>query len=1249
MVIQDGALDQIIWNSLMYEKVEFSTLREKLCFTIGAISAVLMGVTFPFIVIVYGELMTLMIARNTPGSIISPSLILKFFGGGKTNSGAPHNEQMDSLIDDGVAYFIATLILASITFIFGVISIWCLNYASLHKVGRIRRVFLQAILRQDLSWHDTQNTGAFATKFTDSLDKIQDGTGEKVGIFSFLVSTFVASIIVAMFYGWELTLVMTSTTPLFIIITVIVAKLQSRLTTKEAESYGEAGAVVEEVLSSIRTVSAYSGEEKELKRYEQKMEPARKVAIRSGIYTGLGGGITWLLIYCCYALCFWYGIPLILRDRDNEDKTYTPGVVLIILFGVVSGAMNLGFTSPHLEAFAKAKGASKSIYKVLQRRPAIDVNSGGIKLDKKLGEIHFKNVQFSYPARPNVEVLKSLNFKVKPGENVALVGGSGSGKSTTIQLLERFYDPTGGTIYLNGVDLKQLDLKWVRSQIGLVGQEPVLFTATIAENICCDLKVSTAQMEEAAKIANAHDFIMKLPNGYDTMVGEKGAQFSGGQKQRIAIARAIIRNPSILLLDEATSALDVKSEAIVQSALEKASKGRTTIVISHRLSSIRNVDRIIVMSEGKFIEEGTHSQLMEAKSHYYKLVSIDSDSPEKETNKSDIIISKDDKFMEDDDEIVQQVDDIKYGKVEENKASLLRILALNKPEWPYVLLGSIASFIMGCTPPIGAIIFGALYGGLSSADDSSVILNTNIYSIYFIIIGSLAALCVFLQFSSLTFAGVKLTSRLRVTVFGSMLRQEMAWFDDPKHGVGALCAKLSGDTSSIQGATGSKIGSLLQGLSTLGVGAIVSFFYSWKMTVMCLVFVPFILLSLIIEGRVMEKEGEVEKKALEDATKVAVEAITSVRTVLSLGQEDSLVKKYHAKLHIAEQALHKKLRWRGPVFAFGQTALTYSYAFSLFYGAYLIARENVPYTYIIIVSEALLFGAWMLGSILSFAPGMNLALLAAARLFKIMDRKPQIQSPIYDSLKEWKAEGDICYSDIHFAYPTRPEQKALQGLSLSIAKGQTIALVGHSGCGKSTCIQLLQRFYDPDSGTIKIDKRDTTLVPLEKLKAGMGIVSQEPTLFDRTIAENIAYGDNSRDVPMVEVIEAAQNANIHEFISSLPAGYETRLGSKGTQLSGGQKQRIAIARALVRNPKILILDEATSALDTHSQKIVQEALDAAMSGRTCIMIAHRLSTISHADVIYVLQQGRVIEMGSHSELVALGGTYAQLILQQPLS
>lgn len=291
----------------------------------------------------------------------------------------------------------------------------------------------------------------------------------------------------------------------------------------------------------------------------------------------------------------------------------------------------------------------------------------------------------------------------------------------------------------------------------------------------------------------------------------------------------------------------------------------------------------------------------------------------------------------------------------------------------------------------------------------------------------------------------------------------------------------------------------------------------------------------------------------------------------------------------------------------------------------------------------------MLGQTLAFAPAFTAALVAGQRIFKVIDAQPNVVSPdVANRARKPDKGGSALFRQIHFRYPTRPKLQILNGLDLEVVEGKTVALVGASGCGKSTVIQLLQRLYDPEQGRIYLGLDEISRdISIAELRAKLSIVSQEPILFDRTIAENIAYGDNGRSVDLFDVMNAAKTANIHEFIAGLPLGYDTKLGSKGAQLSGGQKQRVAIARALVRDPKVLLLDEATSALDLHSEKVVQQALDTASAGRTCLVIAHRLSTIQNADLICVLQQGRVVESGTHAQLMATGGIYARLYRTQP--
>ncbi|ELU12562.1 hypothetical protein CAPTEDRAFT_117973, partial [Capitella teleta] len=388
-------------------------------------------------------------------------------------------------------------------------------------------------------------------------------------------------------------------------------------TSKELDAYARAGAVAQEVLSSLRTVIAFGGQAKECKRYNDNLAIAKKFGVKKTTASGGGMGMIYFIIFACYALAFWYGSKLV-----REEEHYTAGVMLTVFMAVVFGAFGLGNAAPNLKNVATARGAAYSLWEILDRQPLIDSSSPeGEKLGQVDGNIEFKEVHFKYPSRPDVPILRGLNLKANVGQTVALVGPSGCGKSTTVQLLQRFYDPCEGEILIDGHNIKDLNIKFLRDHIGLVSQEPILFATTIRENIQYGREnVTDAEIEQATKMSNAYDFIMKLPQRFDTMCGERGAQLSGGQKQRIAIARALVRDPKILLLDEATSALDTESEATVQAALDKAREGRTTLVIAHRLSTVKNADLIVGFKDGVAHEMGTHNELMALEGIYYKLV-----------------------------------------------------------------------------------------------------------------------------------------------------------------------------------------------------------------------------------------------------------------------------------------------------------------------------------------------------------------------------------------------------------------------------------------------------------------------------------------------------------------------------------------------------------------------------------------------------------------------------------------------------
>ncbi|KAL8152327.1 hypothetical protein V2J09_010087 [Rumex salicifolius] len=1235
-------------NVPFYKMFAFADRLDVVLMVVGSVAALANGMTQPLMTLILGQ-------------------IINSFG--SSNSG--------SVVHEVSKISLRFFFLAIYSGIMSLLQVTCWIVTGERQAARIRGLYLKTILRQDIAFFDTETTtGEVVGRMSGDTVLIQEAMGEKVAKFIQLMATFVGGFIIAFIRGWHLALVLLPCIPALVFAGGVMALVMTKMSSRAQLAYAEAGNVVEQTVGAIRTVASFTGEKEAIRKYDSRLQVAYRSTVHQGLASGVGLGAVIFLVFSTYALAVWYGSRMIIH------KGYNGGQVLNVIMAMMTGGMSLGQTSPCINAFAAGKAAAYKMFETINRVPVIDASSEeGIVLNELKGEIELKDVHFRYPARPDVPIFSGFSLYIPSGTTAALVGQSGSGKSTVISLVERFYDPDAGQVLIDGVNLRNLRLSWVRQKIGLVSQEPILFATTMKENIKYGKEDATdEEIRVAVERANAAKFIDKLPKGLDTMAGEHGTQLSGGQKQRIAIARAILKNPKILLLDEATSALDAESERIVQDALDRIMSNRTTVVVAHRLTTIKNADNIAVVHQGKIVEQGTHEKLIEDPSGAYsQLVQLQQGAKESKDaqagaknldNRMDL-----DRVVERSGSqrlsmrrslsrssssghhsftlnyglpvplgIEEEANDDEEANTKPRNVSLRRLAWLNKPELPVLLLGAFAACIHGVIFPI----FGLL---LSSAikifyePPHFLRKDSSFWALIYVALATTSLVVIPGQNFFFGIAGGRLIRRIRFLTFEKVVHQEINWFDHPENSSGAIGARLSTDASNVRGLVGDQLALITQNIATVVAALIISFTANWILALVILAMAPVMVSQGYLQAKFMKGFSADAKLTYEEASQVANDAVGSIRTVASFCSEKKVMDLYEKKCEAPVKQGVRKGLISGIGFGFSFFALYCVNALCFYIGAVLIQHGKAKFTEVFRVFFALTISAIGLSQSSSMAMDSNKAKDSAASIFDILDRIPAIDSSSDEGLTLSNIKGDITLDHVSFKYPTRPDVQIFRDLCLTIHSGKTVALVGESGSGKSTVISLIERFYDPDSGTVLLDGVEIKTLKLSWLRQQMGLVSQEPILFNESIRTNIAYGKQSGGgANENEIIEAAKAANAHTFISALPQGYDTNVGERGLQLSGGQKQRIAIARAMLKNPRILLLDEATSALDAESERVVQEALDKVMVDRTTVVVAHRLTTIKNADVIAVVKNGVVAEKGRHEELMQIPeGAYASLV------
>ncbi|KAJ3056983.1 Multidrug resistance protein 1 [Rhizophlyctis rosea] len=1158
--------------------------------------------------------------------------------------------------------------LAAITFVSTYVSRSLWVFTAEKQAKKISSLYLDSILRQDMAWFDTGEDESPTARLMYDVGLIRTAIGENAGNLMAAFWAILASLVMAFYHAWKLALVVLVCLILLIVCAVLIVRIESIMTTRSATVFAQANTVAEQALSGIRTVYAFSLQKRFVEKYDETMGNVCEVDAKKGNLLGIAMGLFHFTIFLIFAFGFWLAARMVLK-REVE-----PGYACVAVLALMIVAMGLMDVPDCLSTFASAKAAARPVYHAILNHPT---NNEETEIDKPKaeptsikGSISFHNIYFSYPARPEVQILNNMSAEVKVGQTVAFVGGSGSGKSTTIALLQRFYEPSGGRILLDGQDIRDMDMNVLRRHIGIVGQEPVLFALTVKQNILLGLptgvQIEPEKFIAICKMAQCHDFVCKFPLGYDTMV--TSGLLSGGQKQRIAIARALIKQPKILLLDEATSALDTKSERLVQKALDAASKGRTTIVIAHRLSTVRNADVIYVMHRGEVIEKGNHDELYAKDGVYTQLVnkqklsvglagqgSQKRDEVEKEETPGyqpnpqvRELLKQPPLEMDPPDVIVKQTklriaEEKLRSKQEAEEAgtkAVQRVYGMMKYEKKSLILGIFASMIGGLVMPGFAIVTGLTIGKVNKRQ------SANQYILFMVIAAIMAFGARWGKNSRMGRTNARFTQRLRVLVFNNLLRQEMGFFDAKNNAPGVLCYKL-GAIAGVSHLVTDTVGSIAElGMTGLG-GILISSAFSTLLMGILLVPAPIILYATYWQTASNACFADSSKEAFEQAQQSASEAIREVKTIKAIQKEKFAVDRYDAFLLEPFKLTKRNAFMTSCADALQAISAMLTLSIGFYAGGILFADRRVTVDKVISTSLCMMVTMISMGNSAAATNSFSKGKFAAKTAFQLLDRRTEID-PDHSGQESAEFHAGFKFEKLVFQYPTAMDPTFVGHFNLEGVEGTSLALVGPSGCGKSTIIGLLQRWYDPMAGSAKINNIPIAEYQvLRGLRAHAALVGQEPILFDMSIADNIAWGCEN-PVTREEVVEAAKQADVDTFVCRMPKGYDTKVGAKGGHLSGGQKQRIAIARALIRKPKLLLLDEATSALDSTSEVEVQRAIDKAAVGRTTVTIAHRLSSIKDVDFIAVVSDGRIAEYGNHQELIAKNGIYADMCRQQDM-
>jgi ATP-binding cassette, subfamily B, bacterial len=1144
----------------------------------------------------------------------------------------------------------------------------------------LRTELLGSLSRLDGARQDELHTGQVVSRSISDLNMVQ-GLLSMIPVTAGNLVMFAASLVIMLFLSPLLTVVALLVGPALYLVTLASRRKLFPSSWDAQQQSGAVAGVVEAAVTGVRVVKGFGQEEQELDRLEEasrrlfasrvrtvrlmaRYSPALQAIPAFGQIgvLALGG---WLAIHGSITLGTFLAFSSYLAQMAGPVRMLT----YLITLG------------------QEARASVIRVFEAIDSRPVITEKPGAAALPADAAGVEFDDVHFGYvPGQP---VLNGLSLRADPDETLAIIGASGSGKSTVSLLLARFYDVGAGAVRIGGHDVRDLTLDSLRSAIGLVLEDSFLFSDTVRANIAFGRPEATdEQVIAAARAAEAEEFITELPDGYDTVIGEQGLSLSGGQRQRIALARALLTDPRILVLDDATSSIDPRMEAEIHDTLRRVMRGRTTLLIAHRRSTLQLADRIAVLHEGRVTDVGSHEELMHRSPRYRLLLAgpddaeiYDGEDAEPDDGEDAVPAGTADRAgavalaaaggapparttgrgrapaggrrggndgwdgmlaslppspkMQAQLRALPPANDVPDVDQAEARAPEPRF-TLRKLLKPF-LVALVAGLILDGLDALATLALPALVrGGIDNGVQTK--------AFHAIVLVSLIGLAIVLADWVVNIAetmvigrnGERLLYSLRIKIFSHLQRLGLDFYE--RELSGRIMTRMTTDVDALS--------SFLQTGLVTAVSSVLSFFgvmaallvINLKLGLTVLSIIPLLVAAtLIFRAKSSKAYNEArEKVSLVNAD--LQENVAGLRVTQAYRREERNRARFAARSSSYRVSRLRAQRYIALYFPFVQALSTIAGALVL-----VVATGEVR-------SGALTAGAliaYLLYIDLFFAPvqqmsqvfdGYQQAVVGLRRIRELL-AVPTTTPPASRPRPAGRLSGRVELRDVRFRYDGA-HRDAVRGVSLAIAPGETVALVGQTGAGKSTLVKLVARFYDVTGGAVLVDGVDVREYDLASYRHQLGVVPQEPYLFSGTVADAIAYG--RPDAAQAEVEAAARAVGAHEMIEALPGGYDHPVGERGRNLSAGQRQLVALARAQLVDPAILLLDEATSALDLASEAAVTRAIARLTTQRTTLVVAHRLTTAARADRIVVVDDGQIVETGSHDELLAMGGTYASL-------